>query len=109
MKEIKAIIRPERLESVLHALHLMPQLPGLTVSRVTGYGRRFPVEDAGVAFADVDMAKLEIVVPTELAPTVVSAIEQAAHTGHVGDGKIFVSVVEHAVKVRSGERDALAL
>lgn len=55
------------------------------------------------------MVKLEIVVPAALALDVVSAIERAAHTGRVGDGKIFVIPVEHAVKVRSGERDGNAL
>ena len=109
MKEIKAIIRPERLSTVLQALHDMPQLPGVTVSHVRGFGRQFPPEKGGETFAAVDMAKLEIVVPTELAMEVVGTIERAAHTGHVGDGKIFVLPVEHAVKVRSGERDGRAL
>ncbi|ODS57805.1 MAG: hypothetical protein ABS36_05025 [Acidobacteria bacterium SCN 69-37] len=109
MREIKAIIRPERLSTVLQALHEMPRLPGVTVSYVRGFGRQVPPQDGGEAFAAVDMAKLEIVVPTELAMEVVSTIERTAHTGHVGDGKIFMLPVEHAVKVRSGERDANAL
>ena len=108
MKEIKAIIRPDRLSAVLHALHAMPDLPGATISMVRGSGRRYPpgVEEA---FDDVEMAKLEIVVATALANDVVSAIEQAARTGRVGDGKIFVLPVERAVKVRSGESDVSAL
>ncbi len=109
MKEIKAIIRPDRLSVVMRALHAMPDLPGATISTVRGTGRRYPSDDVENAFDEVEMVKLEIVVPAALALDVVSAIERAAHTGRVGDGKIFVIPVEHAVKVRSGERDGNAL
>jgi nitrogen regulatory protein P-II 1 len=109
MKEIKAIIRPERLSDVLRALHRMPRLPGVTVSHVRGFGRQVPADPEGDAFAAVDMTKLEIVVPTELATGVVSVIERAAHTGRAGDGKIFIASVDSAVRVRSGERDLTAL
>ena len=110
MREIKAIIRPERLTEVLHALHEIPTLPGVTVSYVRGFGRQSPANaDDAEARASVDMAKVEIVGPTELAMTVVDTIERAAHTGRLGDGKIFMMPVEHAVKVRSGERGAGAL
>lgn len=109
MREIKAIIRPERLTTVLQALHEIPHLPGATVSYVRGFGRQYPAEDGRDVFGAVDMAKLEIVVRTDIAREVVDTIERAAHTGHVGDGKIFVLPVEHAVKVRSGERDVDAL
>ena len=109
MKEIKAIIRPDRLSVVLHALHAMPGLPGVTISTVRGSGRRHPPEGTEHVFDDVEMTKLEIVVPAAMAADVVGAIERAAHTGRVGDGKIFVIPVEHAVKVRSGERDGGAL
>jgi nitrogen regulatory protein PII len=109
MREIKAIIRPERLHDVLRALHQTPRLPGVTVSYVRGFGRRYPRENQGEEFAAVDMAKLEIVVATEDALAVVATIEKAAHTGHHGDGKIFTVAVEHAVRVRSGERDREAL
>ncbi len=108
MREIKAIIRPERLTDVLHALHEIPKLPGVTVSYVRGFGKQSQADDEA-AFASVDMAKVEIVVPTEIAMTVVDTIERAAHTGRLGDGKIFMMPVEHAVKVRSGERGAGAL
>ena len=109
MREIKAIIRPERLTDVLHALHDIPKLPGVTVSYVRGFGKQSPAADEAGAFASVDMAKVEVVVPTEIAMTVVDTIERAAHTGRLGDGKIFMMPVEHAVKVRSGERGAGAL
>ena len=109
MREIKAIIRPERLSAVLAALHAMPDLPGVTISNVRGLGRQFPIEKAGETYAAVEMTKLEIVVKTAIAPDVVRAIEKAAHTGHVGDGKVFTIPVEHALKLRSGEEDEKAL
>jgi nitrogen regulatory protein P-II 1 len=109
MREIKAIIRPDRLSIVLHALHALLDLPGLTISTVRGVGRRSPPEGKEQAFDEVEMTKLEIVVPAAIAQDVVRAIERAAHTGLVGDGKVFVMPVEHAVKIRSGERDSSAL
>ena len=109
MREIKAIIKPDRLSDVLRALHTMPDLPGATVSSVRGFGKRYPSDTGVPAFDEVEMTKLEIVVPTAIALEVVQVIERAAYTGHVGDGKIFVLPVEHAVKIRSGERDVSAL
>ena len=109
MREIKAIIRPDRLSVVLHALHGMPDLPGVTVSTVRGFGRRFPAEGEGQEFDEVEMTKLEVVVPAAIAPDVAGAIERAAHTGRVGDGKVFIIPVERAVKIRSGECDVSAL
>ena len=109
MREIKAIIRPDRLSLVLQALHDMGDLPGVTVSTVRGFGRRVPPEGGEEAYDEVEMTKLEIVVPAAIAQDVVRAIERAAHTGRGGDGKIFMMPVEHAVKIRSGEQDASAL
>ena len=109
MREIKAIIRPDRLSVVLHALHDMRDLPGVTISTVRGFGRRVPPEGGEQAYDEVEMTKLEIVVPAAIAQEVVLAIELAAHTGRGGDGKIFMMPVEHAVKIRSGERDVSAL
>ncbi len=109
MKEIKALIRPDRLSGVLHGCHAMPDLPGITISTVRGVGRRSPPEGAEQAFDDVEMTKIEIVVSAAIAHEVVRAIERVAHTGRVGDGKSFVISVEHAVKIRSGEQDVSAL
>ncbi len=108
MREIKAIIRPERLSEVLRALHGIPDLPGVTVSIVRGFGRRYPL-GSEPTFDEIERTKLEIVVPTAVASEVVQVVERAARTGNVGDGKIFVLPVEHAVKIRSGERDLDAL
>lgn len=112
MKEIKAIIQPHMLTKVIDALRAMDDLPGLTVSEVRGFGRNRArsakdrtVEDF-VEYAK--KAKLEIVVPDELAERVVDTITQNAHTGHPGDGLIFVSAVEHVVRVRTGARNGAA-
>jgi len=88
MKEVKAIIRPERLSDVLPAPRAMPRFPGVTISHVRGYGRRVPPDPDRFAFAAVDMTKLEIVVLADIASEVVTIIEQTAHTGRFGDGKI---------------------
>lgn len=109
MREIKAIIRPERLSEVVRALHAIPDLPGITISNVRGIGQKHPVEDGNPTFEEVSMSKLEIVVPSGVLDQVLLAIERAGHTGRVGDGKIFVLAVEQAVKIRSGERDVPAL
>ena len=113
MKEIKAIIQPFMLERVCAALREIDGLPGVTVSQVIGWGKsraadaRDAVQEAGHAFAR--KTKVEVVVPAPLAETVVAAIEDAARTGSVGDGKIFVYDVAEVVKIRTGERGEEAI
>jgi len=108
MREIKAIIQPFMLERVLHALAMVADLPGLTVSQVLGWGRSQAVDaadkvtHAGHAFAN--KAKIELVVPDEMASHVVQAIAMAARTGRPGDGKIFEYEVKRVVRVRTGEQ-----
>lgn len=106
MKEIKAIIRPHRLDAVLEALHVHPELPGVTVSTVRGFGRtvgRQPVSsDAAIQYGTTEMVKLECVVNDNQVDIVVDLIQQAAHTGNAGDGKVFVYGVQEAVKIRTG-------
>jgi len=109
MREIKAIIKPERLPDVLRALHTMPDLPGVTVSTVRGFGRRYPPEGTEQTFDEIEMTKLEIVVPDELTAQVVETIERAARTGRIGDGKIFVMPMEEVVRIRTGERGSSAI
>lgn len=109
MREIKAICRPDRLERILEALHAIDGLPGVTVSRVEGVGRLRGEGETAVEFGRAQMAKLEIVVPAALVGRVIDAIEKAAKTGHSGDGKIFVTTVNEAVRIRSGERGSSAL
>ncbi len=107
MKEIKAIIRPHRLDAVLDALHAHPEIPGVTVSYIRGFGRtvgRSDSEVAPVQYGIAEMVKLECALNDEEVDTVIQLIQQAAHTGNVGDGKIFVFDVELAVKIRTGAR-----
>ena len=111
MYEIKAIIRRERLEEVLRGLHGLAHVPGVTVSVVKGFGKRQTEGDDPPAseFGEVDLSKLELVVPDALVDPVTSTIERVAHTGRAGDGKIFVIPVTEAVKIRSGARGPGAL
>ena len=106
MKEIKAIIRPHLLDAVLGALHAHPELPGVTVCTVRGFGRRVGRSngDAPVQYGTNEMAKLECVINDDEVDTVVDLIRQAAHTGNPGDGKIFVYEVPFALKIRTGQR-----
>ena len=110
MHEIKAIIRPSRLEDVMQALQAIPHVPGVTMSRVHAYARRQPHDaDAVPRAGEADFIKLETVVPADLVDVVTEAIRAAAHTGRAGDGMIFVSDVRGAIRIRSGDRDVAAL
>ncbi len=110
MHEIKAIIRTGRLESVLDALHQIADVPGITVSTVTGFGKRQPPPATEIAdFAHVPMTKLELVVPDAMLSQVLASIRRAAFTGRPGDGKVFVLSVEQALKIRSDEEGLDAL
>lgn len=99
MKEVKAVIKPFRLEEVVSALRQIKDLPAMTISIAHG------LSAAHGAFDQVVKTKLEIMVPDELVESVVQAIETAARTGLAGDGRIFVIPIEQTVKIRSGERD----
>ena len=110
MHEIKAIIRPDRLDSVLDALRLVADVPGITVSTVTGFGKRQPpAVEGSVEFGHVTMTKLELVVPDGMLSQALASIRHAAFTGHPGDGKVFVLAVEQAMKIRSDEQGVDAL
>ena len=108
MREIKAIVRRERVPDVIGALHERADLPGVTISYVDGVGRRAGESGPG-QYGEVQMAKIETVVPADLAPWVVDTIRRAPFTGRAGDGKIFVIRVEQAVQIRSGEEGPLVL
>ena len=107
MKKIEAVIRPDRLQAVQDALDTLGT-SGLTVSEVLGCGRqRGYTETYRGARANISLQrkiKVEAVVADASTDAVVQAIEGAARTGEVGDGKIFVSAVEDAVRIRTGER-----
>lgn len=109
MREIKAIVRHERIPEILDVLHRIPGLPGATLSVVQGFGRRIDTSSAPGGYGETEFAKLELVVPVDLVGSVVAAIERAAYTGRPGDGKIFVIAVEDAVNVRTGAHGTGAL
>jgi len=112
MKKIEAIIKPFKLDDVKEALNEIG-VHGMTVSEVKGYGRQKGHKEiyrgAEYVVDFIPKIKIEIVVISEMANKVVETIIQAANTGKLGDGKIFVFPVEGAIRVRTGEkgRDAL--
>lgn len=106
MKEIKAIIQPFMLMKVIDALEEIPDLPGITVSDVYGYGKS---EDGKELVRNVQKVKLEIMVSASMAEDVIERLLCAAHTGNPGDGKIFVIDIAESIKIRTGERDSEAI
>ena len=107
MKEIKALIQPFMAEKVIDALAAINGLPGITVSEVMGFGRTRGREQSGEdeSIRCLKKTKLEIVVPDALVSAVVESIKQHAHTGNLGDGKIFVLPVEDAIRIRTGTHE----
>ena len=107
MKKVEAIIKPFKLDEVKDALSEVG-IQGMTVTEVKGFGRTGGKKEVyrGPAYVVdfVPKVKLEIVVADSQAQQVVDAIEKSAKTGRIGDGKIFVSPVEEAVRIRTGER-----
>ncbi|MEE9140382.1 MAG: P-II family nitrogen regulator [Alphaproteobacteria bacterium] len=112
MKLIKAIVKPHKLNDVREALTDLG-VQGLTVSEVKGFGRQkghteiYRGAEYEVNF--VPKVKIETVVADDLADAAVEAIQKAAATGRIGDGKIFVLDVGKAVRIRTGETDESAL
>lgn len=112
MKFIVAIVQPHKLDAVREALARVG-VQGLTVSEVRGFGRQKGHKEiyrgAEYEIGYVPKVKLEIAVPANQADRVVEAISEAARTGTIGDGKIFVLALESAMRVRTGEtaEDAL--
>ncbi len=112
MKKIEAIIKPFKLDDVVEALS-EAGVEGVSVTEIRGFGRqkgRTEIYKGAEYVVDfLPKIKIEVVVPTSLAAAVVNAIEKSARTGKIGDGKIFVTAVETAVRIRTGERDETAL
>jgi nitrogen regulatory protein P-II 1 len=98
-------LRPHQLDSVIDALEARSDSPGVTVAHVHGFGH--PKGGGPAEF--LERRKLEIVVPDDWVEDVVDIIVDEAHTGRYGDGKIFVSDVEEAVRIRTGERGEAAV
>ncbi|MCP9881460.1 P-II family nitrogen regulator [Cyanobium sp. Alchichica 3B3-8F6] len=112
MKKVEAIIRPFKLEDVKIAL-VNAGIVGMTVSEVRGFGRqkgqveRYRGSEFTVEF--LQKLKLEIVVDDDKVDTVISAVQDAARTGEIGDGKIFVSTIDSVIRIRTGDRDSGAI
>jgi nitrogen regulatory protein P-II 1 len=107
MKKVEAIIKPFKLDEVKDALSEVG-IQGMTVTEVKGFGRTGGKKEVyrGSAYVVdfVPKVKIEIVVADSQAQQVIDAIEKSAKTGRIGDGKIFVTSVEEAVRIRTGER-----
>jgi len=113
MKKIEAVIKPFKLEEVKDAL-VEAGIEGMTISEVKGYGRQQGHTElyrgAEYVVEFIPKVKIEIVVSSEeFAETAIKIIKEAAHTGKIGDGKIFVSDISNVVRIRTGEEDAEAL
>ena len=112
MKKIEAIIRPFKLEDVKIAL-VNSGIVGMTVSEVRGFGRqkgqveRYRGSEFTVEF--LQKLKVEVVVENEKVNSVIDAIAEAAKTGEIGDGKIFITPTESVIRIRTGDRDSDAL
>jgi nitrogen regulatory protein P-II 2 len=112
MKIVMAIIKPFKLDEVRDAL-TAAGVAGLTVTEVKGYGRQkghteiYRGTEYAVSF--LPKLKIEVAVPTDQVDKIIKAITAAAKTGQIGDGKIFVYGLDHAVRIRTGETDAAAL
>jgi len=112
MKKIEAIIRPFKLEDVKIAL-VNSGIVGMTVSEVRGFGRqkgqveRYRGSEFTVEF--LQKLKVEVVVEDERVNSVIDAIAEAAKTGEIGDGKIFITSIDSVVRIRTGDKDEDAL
>ncbi len=113
MKKIEAVIKPFKLEEVKDAL-VEAGIEGMTISEVKGYGRQQGHTElyrgAEYVVEFIPKVKIEIVVSSEeFAATAIKVIQETAHTGKIGDGKIFVSDISNVVRIRTGEEDIEAL
>lgn len=112
MKLVTAVIKPFKLDEVRESLTRVG-IQGLTVTEVKGYGRQkghteiYRGTEYAVSF--LPKLKIEVAVPSASVEQVIEAISAAAKTGQIGDGKIFVTSVEQAVRIRTGEVDDMAL
>jgi nitrogen regulatory protein P-II 1 len=112
MKKIEAIIKPFKLDEVKEALHEVG-IQGITVTEAKGFGRQKGHTElyrgAEYVVDFLPKVKVEVVLDDALVERAIEAIQKAAHTGRIGDGKIFVSAIEEAIRIRTGERGADAI
>ena len=107
MKMVTAIVKPFKLDEVREALSAIG-VQGITVTEVKGFGRQKGHTElyrgAEYVVDFLPKVKIEVVIEDALLERAVEAIMQAAHTGRIGDGKIFVSTIDEAIRIRTGER-----
>jgi len=112
MKKIEAIIKPFKLDEVKEALHEVG-IKGITVTEAKGFGRQKGHTElyrgAEYVVDFLPKVKVEVVLEETLVERAIEAIQQAAHTGRIGDGKIFVSSIDEAIRIRTGERGGEAV
>jgi nitrogen regulatory protein P-II 1 len=112
MKKIEAFIRPEKLADIKEVLHTM-QINGLSISEIMGCGNQKGwkeyVRGAQTDYNFLPKIKIEMIAPDDKAEAVIEKICEFAQTGEVGDGKIFVSEVQDAIRIRTRERGAAAI
>ena len=112
MKKIEAIIKPFKLDEVKEALHEVG-VSGITVTEAKGFGRQKGHTElyrgAEYVVDFLPKVKVEVVIPDGLADRAIESIVKAAHTGKIGDGKIFVTSVEQVIRIRTGESGEAAV
>ena len=112
MKKLEAIIKPFKIDEVKQALHELG-IEGMTVTEVKGFGRQKGhtalYRGAEYVVDFLPKTKIEVVMVDELIPKAIEAIQQAAYTGRIGDGKIFIMPVEKAIRIRTKEEDTDAI
>lgn len=112
MKKVEAIIKPFKLDEVKEALHEVG-IQGITVTEAKGFGRQKGHTElyrgAEYVVDFLPKIKIEVVMEDSMVERAVEAIQQSAHTGRIGDGKIFITTIEEAIRIRTGERGADAI
>jgi nitrogen regulatory protein P-II 1 len=112
MKKVEAVIKPFKLDEVKEALHEVG-IQGITVTEAKGFGRQKGHTElyrgAEYVVDFLPKVKIEIVMDDALVERAIEAIQQAAHTGRIGDGKIFVTAIEEVIRIRTGERGSDAI
>ena len=112
MKKIEAIIKPFKLDEVKDALHEVG-IKGITVTEAKGFGRQKGHTElyrgAEYVVDFLPKVKIEVVLADEMLEKAIDAIQKAAKTGRIGDGKIFISGIDNAIRIRTGETGASAI
>lgn len=108
MKRVIAVVKPNMLDDVIFALHRIDDFPGATMTEVRGIGRGFrrkmEAEPDSPSVGYPEQIRIEVICRDDQLEEIVATIEQKAHTGKSGDGKIFISPVEETVRISTGQR-----